>query len=59
MVASALAGVLSGGDTNPSRLLTDDDLFTLERNAFFSLVRTPATIARIEHMLGTGKPLRN
>ena len=27
--------------------------------AFGSLVRTPATLARIEHMLTTGKPLRN
>ena len=59
VVATALAEVISGGDTNPSRILSDDDLFTLERNAFLSLVRTPATIARIEHMLATGKPLRN
>ena len=27
--------------------------------AFLDLVRTPATLARIEHMLETGKPLRN
>jgi 3-hydroxyacyl-CoA dehydrogenase len=31
----------------------------LEREAFLALVRTPATLARIEHMLETGKPLRN
>ena len=58
-VASELAGVLSGGDANPSRLLHDDDLFALERAAFLRLLRLPATVARIEHMLATGKPLRN
>ena len=59
VVATELAGVLSGGDTNPSRMLTDDNLYDLERAAFGRLVRAPATIARIEHMLATGKPLRN
>ena len=59
VVATELAGVLSGGDANPTRLLTDDDMFDLERRAFGRLIRTPATIARIEHMLETGKPLRN
>ena len=59
VVATELAGVLSGGDTNPTRILTDDNMFDLERAAFGRLIRTPATIARIEHMLATGKPLRN
>jgi 3-hydroxyacyl-CoA dehydrogenase len=31
----------------------------LERDAFMALVRDPATLSRIEHMLDTGKPLRN
>ena len=30
-----------------------------ERQAFMRLVREPATLARMEHMLETGKPLRN
>jgi 3-hydroxyacyl-CoA dehydrogenase len=34
-------------------------LLELERTAFMKLVRNPATVARIEHMLTTGKPLRN
>ncbi len=59
VVGSALARVLSGGDAAPSDLVTEDDLFDLERAAFGALVRTPATLARIEHMLVTGKPLRN
>lgn len=59
-VAGALAKVLSGGDkgdwTAPQ---SEDDILKLERDAFMSLVRNEGTMARIEHMLGTGKPLRN
>jgi 3-hydroxyacyl-CoA dehydrogenase len=59
VVSSALAGVLSGGDTDITREVDEDELLELERTAFMKLVRNPATIARIEHMLTTGKPLRN
>ncbi len=59
VVAKALAGVLSGDGTDVTESLTEDDLLALERRAFMELVRHPATIARIEHMLDTGKPLRN
>jgi 3-hydroxyacyl-CoA dehydrogenase len=59
VVSSALAGVLSGGDTDITVEIDEDGLLELERAAFLKLVRSPATIARIEHMLGTGKPLRN
>jgi 3-hydroxyacyl-CoA dehydrogenase len=31
----------------------------MERAAFMRLVKTPGTLARVEHMLETGKPLRN
>jgi 3-hydroxyacyl-CoA dehydrogenase len=31
----------------------------LERDAFMRLIRTPRTLARVEHTLETGKPLRN
>ncbi len=31
----------------------------LERKAFMPLIKTPATLDRIEHMLETGRPLRN
>ena len=30
-----------------------------ERRALLALIRTPATLARMEHLLATGKPLRN
>ena len=59
VVAKVLAGVLSGDGTDVTESLTEDDLLALERRAFMELVRHPATIARIEHMLDTGKPLRN
>ena len=58
-VAKTLAGVLSGGDTDVTEVLTENELLSLERNAFMALVRQPATLARIEHLLETGKPLRN
>jgi 3-hydroxyacyl-CoA dehydrogenase len=59
VVAMQLAGVLSGGDTDITETVSDDDLLRLEREAFMALVRQPATLARMEHMLDTGKPLRN
>jgi 3-hydroxyacyl-CoA dehydrogenase len=59
VVASQLAVVLSGGETDVTEKVRDDDLLRLEREAFMTLVRQPATLARMEHMLETGKPLRN
>jgi len=59
VVAEQLAIVLSGGDTDPTEELDDSDILDLEREAFMTLVRLPPTLARIEHMLTTGKPLRN
>lgn len=58
-VARALAEVLSGGDTDMTETIGEDDLLALEREAFMKLVRTPQTIARVKHVLKTGKPLRN
>jgi 3-hydroxyacyl-CoA dehydrogenase len=59
VVSKALARVLSGGDTDISKPLTEQNLLDLEREVFVDLVRHPDTMARIEHMLDTGKPLRN
>jgi 3-hydroxyacyl-CoA dehydrogenase len=59
VVARELAAVLSGGDTDITESMGDDALLALERKAFMSLVRQPATLARMEQMLETGKPLRN
>lgn len=59
VVAGQLAEVLSGGDADHTKPLGEEELLALERKAFMALIRTPATLARIEHMLETGKPLRN
>ena len=57
-MANELAYVLSGGD-GPPRIVTEQDILDLEREAFLKLLGTKETQARIEHMLKTGKPLRN
>lgn len=58
-VSDALAGVLSGGDADPADIITEKSLLELERSAFMRLIRTGPSLARIEHTLETGKPLRN
>ena len=59
VVGNVLAGVLSGGKTDIAETLSEDDLLALERGAFVKLAQNPASMARIAHMLKTGKPLRN
>jgi len=59
VVAAELATVLSGDDTDITETVSEDDLLKMERKSFMRLIKTPATLARIEHMLETGKPLRN
>ncbi len=59
VVADRLATVLTGGETDPTESVSEDRISELEREAFMALVRTPGTLARIEQMLETGKPLRN
>lgn len=59
IIGDTLAGVLSGGDTDITESVDEDALLDIERRAFMSLVKRPQTLARIEYMLETGKPLRN
>ena len=59
VVSGRLATVVTGGDTDVTETVSEDDLFRLEREAFLALIQTPGTLARIETMLETGKPLRN
>jgi len=58
LIGRKIAHVLSGGD-GPPRIVTEQDILDLEREAFLSLLGTPPTRARIAHMLEHGKPLRN
>lgn len=55
-VATKLAHVLSGGEDGDC---TEDEILKMERDIFNELIRSPKTLARIEHILETGKPLRN
>jgi len=58
--AEALAGVLTGGTSGDVMLpVTEAALMELERETLLALVTHPATRERIDHMLATGKPLRN
>ncbi len=60
LVAGALAEVLTGGaGADLTEPVSEDRILQLERTAFMQLLKTEATLARIEHMLETGKPLRN
>ena len=58
-VGRKLAGVLTGGDVPYGTVRTEWDLLDLEREAFLSLAGDPKSQARMQHMLQTGKPLRN
>jgi 3-hydroxyacyl-CoA dehydrogenase len=58
-VSGALAEVLSGGATDITAVVTEDQVQKLEKKAFMALLHTGPTLARMEHMLATGKPLRN
>jgi len=58
-VGTELANVLSGGDTNLDKTLSEDDLYKLELDSFMRLIETKQTQDRIKHTLSTGKPLVN
>jgi 3-hydroxyacyl-CoA dehydrogenase len=58
-IASRIATVLCGGEVEPGSVVDEKWLLDLERRHFVDLAKTPKTQERIEHMLKTGKPLRN
>ena len=58
-VGKELAYVLSGGDTNLNKEVTEDQMYKLELNSFMKLVENKKTQERIVHTLKTGKPLIN
>lgn len=59
VVADKLATVLTGGGADVVDTVTEEQLLALELREFMTLVRDSRTQARVEHMLTTGKPLRN
>lgn len=59
VVSGRVANVLSGGDLSEPQEVPEDYLLKLEREAILDCFKDTRTHARIEHMLKTGKPLRN
>ncbi|HOV59708.1 MAG TPA: 3-hydroxyacyl-CoA dehydrogenase/enoyl-CoA hydratase family protein [Candidatus Hydrogenedentes bacterium] len=59
LIAEHLANVLTGGNRRAGTPITEQDVLDLECEAFVSLCGTEKTQQRIQHMLATGKPLRN
>jgi 3-hydroxyacyl-CoA dehydrogenase len=58
-IANKLAYVMAGGDLSEPSNVSEQYLLDLEREAFLSLCTERKTLERIQHMLKTGKPLRN
>jgi 3-hydroxyacyl-CoA dehydrogenase len=58
-LAKRIAYVMSGGEVKAGSTVDEDTILKLERDAFVDFCKEEKTIARIDHMLKTGKPLRN
>lgn len=57
--AQTIANVICGGEIDAGEKVTSQWLLKLELDAFIDLIETEKTQERIEHILKTGKPLRN
>jgi len=58
-LAKRIAYVISGGEVRANSEVDEDVILKLEREAFIDFIKEEKTIARIDHILKTGKPLRN
>ena len=58
-IGTHLARILTGGALTPGQTMTEQQVLDLERETFLSLCGERKTLERIQHMLKTGKPLRN
>jgi 3-hydroxyacyl-CoA dehydrogenase len=59
LIANCAAYVMCGGPLSAPQEVSEQYMLNLERVVFLTLVQQPKTIARIEHLLATGKPLSN
>ena len=59
LVAKKVAYVISGGDLSSPTEVSEQYLLDLEREGFLSLLGERKTLERMQHILKTGKPLRN
>ena len=58
-IGEKIAWVLTGGDLTAPTEVDEQYVLDLEREAFLSLLGERKTQERMQHMLKTGKPLRN
>jgi len=58
-ISARVAEVLCGGDVAPGSVVDEKWLLDLERRHFVALAKTEKTQQRIQHMLESGKALRN
>lgn len=58
-VATAIAGIMTGGDDAEPKAVSEKDLFARERAAFIGLAKTPQTHERISKLLREGQAIRN
>ncbi len=54
-----VGNILAGGELSEPQSVSEDYLLKLEREAILECFKDERTHARIEHMMKTGKPLRN
>ncbi len=59
VIAKRLARVLCGGASGATHAVTEDEMLGIEKEVFLSLCGEERSIARMQHMLTTNKPLRN
>ncbi|HET9663702.1 MAG TPA: 3-hydroxyacyl-CoA dehydrogenase/enoyl-CoA hydratase family protein [Burkholderiales bacterium] len=59
LIGTKIATVMCGGELDGGSLVDEQWFLDLERQHFMELIATQKSQARIEHMLKTGKPLRN
>ena len=59
LIARKVTWVLGGGQIPENSLVDEEDILALERQVFVELCAEKKTQERLEHMLKTGKPLRN
>jgi 3-hydroxyacyl-CoA dehydrogenase len=59
LISTKIGYILTGGNRREGATMTEQDVLDLEREVFVSLCGMEKTQQRIQHMLTTGKPLRN
>lgn len=59
VLAGKVAGIMTGGDLSEPQDVPESYVLKLERDAILDCFKDERTHKRMEHMLKTGKPLRN